>query len=154
MRHAKSDWGDPQASDFDRPLNARGSRDVPRVARFLAQNFQLDLILSSSAVRARQTAEGLAAQWPNAEFVLDGDLYLANPRTLSSAVSAADNRLRQAIVIAHNPGLEDWVHQLTGTPVVMPAAAVACVQADTDDWASLVASGDRLRWLIVPRMLS
>ena len=61
VRHAKSDWGSPSLDDNDRPLNARGMRDAPAQARRLAaaleaSDVRLDVLLSSTALRARTTA--------------------------------------------------------------------------------------------------
>ena len=35
VRHGKSDWSLPGQNDWDRPLNKRGQRDVPVIARRL-----------------------------------------------------------------------------------------------------------------------
>ena len=61
VRHAKSSWDDPELSDFNRPLNKRGKRDLPLMAaRLLPMGIQPDLILSSGARRAITTAEQIA----------------------------------------------------------------------------------------------
>ena len=58
MRHAKSAWNTDAASDFDRPLTARGERDAERMAEWLADvDIVPDAILSSSAVRAKTTVQ-------------------------------------------------------------------------------------------------
>jgi phosphohistidine phosphatase len=60
VRHAKSDWSTPGQSDFDRPLNARGRRDGPRMAAWLAEQPEpATWIWCSDAVRARSTAEDI-----------------------------------------------------------------------------------------------
>jgi len=58
LRHAKSSWSHPGLSDHDRPLNKRGKRDAPRMGQLLREEGLLpDLIISSSAKRAKTTAE-------------------------------------------------------------------------------------------------
>ena len=85
VRHAKSDWGDPRLDDHDRPLNDRGLRDAPRMARRLAETgFRPDVILSSTALRARTTAEAFGAELGVA-VSLDPELYGAPARTLLAA---------------------------------------------------------------------
>ncbi|WP_146066749.1 SixA phosphatase family protein [Candidatus Venteria ishoeyi] len=37
LRHAKSSWDHPGLSDFERPLNARGLKNAPKMGRRLAQ---------------------------------------------------------------------------------------------------------------------
>ena len=74
-RHAKSAWDDPTLDDHDRPLNDRGMHDAPRMAKRLAEaGFRPDVILSSTAVRARTTAEAFGAALRVA-VSLDPDLY-------------------------------------------------------------------------------
>ncbi len=61
IRHAKSSWGEVDISDFDRPLNKRGKKDLPFMANRLKEfGIKPDLILSSPAKRAQKTAKTIA----------------------------------------------------------------------------------------------
>ncbi len=61
QRHAKSSWKDPGLDDHDRPLNKRGKKDGPRMGRLVREEDLIpDLILSSTAVRAKNTAKEVA----------------------------------------------------------------------------------------------
>ncbi len=137
MRHAKSDWGHAMLSDHDRPLNERGRRDAPRMARWLAQRGCLpDLILGSTANRVRQTIEGLLSVWTHQPLVLtSSSLYLASPTTirehlLCDAILPDGHRPRVAMLVAHNPGIEELTSQWLDTPTRMPTAAVAIFQCE------------------------
>jgi phosphohistidine phosphatase len=134
VRHAKSDWGNPGLADHDRPLNDRGIRDAPRMARALAETgFRPEVILSSTAVRARTTAEAFAAQFGVA-VSLDPELYGAPGSALLAA--AAASAARRVIVVAHDPGMTDLAEQLSGGGIAhMPTCAVATFTWDQDDWA-------------------
>jgi phosphohistidine phosphatase len=58
LRHAKSSWEDSELSDFERALNARGKRDATRIGKLiLEEGLTPHCIISSSAVRARSTAD-------------------------------------------------------------------------------------------------
>ncbi|MFE1644493.1 SixA phosphatase family protein [Microbacterium sp. P01] len=144
VRHAKSDWGDPDLDDHDRPLNARGLRDAPVMARRLADTgFLPDVIVSSTAVRARTTAEAFGAELGTA-VDLEPSLYGAPPRTLLAV--AAATRARSVVLVAHDPGMSTLAGDLSGDGVSrMPTCAVATftwtdAQWDTvdalapDDW--------------------
>ena len=154
MRHAKSDWSRPEQEDFDRPLNKRGRKDVPRVAGFLeACGGTPDLVLASAAVRAQETAARLVEELEEGpQLVLDGRLYMAAPETLSEVVAAAAGKAGTALVIAHNPGLEQWIARLTGARVRLPTAAVARVDLDVPRWEGPLEEGE-LQWLVTPRLL-
>ena len=57
LRHAKSSWDDPDLADFDRPLNHRGRTAAPFMGETVSRyGLQPDLVLSSPAVRAKETA--------------------------------------------------------------------------------------------------
>ena len=146
VRHAKSDWGDPGIDDHDRPLNDRGVRDAPRMARRLAATgFRPDVILSSSALRARTTAEAFAAELGVA-VSLDPELYGAPASSLLSAAAATG--ARSVMVVAHDPGMSALAGRLSDGEIGhMPTCAVATFIWAQDDWD--VATGlDPDNWTI------
>ena len=144
VRHAKSDWGDPTLDDHDRPLNDRGIRDAPRMARKLAEtDFRPEVILSSTALRARTTAEAFAAEFGVA-VDLEAELYGAPGRILLS--TAAASGARRVIVVAHDPGMTGLAAQLSGGEIAhMPTCAVATFTWDEEDW-DVVDALDPVEW--------
>jgi phosphohistidine phosphatase len=92
IRHAKSDWDDPALSDHDRPLNARGQRSAPRIGAWLAeQGVTPDAVLCSTALRTRETWDGIATQLPEApEPVFSHGLYHAAPIDMLNAIRDSD----------------------------------------------------------------
>lgn len=109
LRHAKSDWNQ-DTSDFDRPLNTRGQRDAARLGRWAhAQKLQPDVLLSSPARRAAQTAEALCTEigFAPADITWDERIYLAPTHVLLDVLADLPAQARQVILIGHNPGLED-----------------------------------------------
>ncbi len=144
MRHAKSDWTDAVLEDHDRPLNDRGRRDAPRMGRLLAaEGLMPDLVVCSTAVRARQTLEGLAAGGGlgEAAVVHEASLYLASPGTIlavaRAAVGDAGGEPERVLLIGHNPGMEELASRLAGRFVRFPTATVAVCDLATIDWADL-----------------
>lgn len=107
QRHAKSDYP-PGVPDHDRPLAARGRRDAPVAGAWLAEHGPaLDLALVSTAVRARQTWDLIAPAIPTVATSLDGRIYEASVGTLLRVISEISEDVDSAIVVGHNPGLED-----------------------------------------------
>lgn len=133
VRHAKSDWGSPSLDDHDRPLNARGMRDAPALARRLADSgLRPDAILASTALRARTTAEFFGAALGIAPEP-DPDLYGAPASALLAA--AAARGVDAVVVIAHDPGMTVLAERLSGGGIGhMPTCAVATFRWDTADW--------------------
>lgn len=139
MRHAKSSWDNPALVDHDRPLNARGRRDAPRIGAWLRrQQLVPDYLTCSTAARAEQTARevvgpsGCAAPL---EPVLRAELYHASPRAWRSVIRSLPAESRRPLLIGHNPGLEELLHELTGEAVAMPTAAVAVLQLKVEKWS-------------------
>jgi phosphohistidine phosphatase len=158
IRHAKSDWKAGVGSDFERPLNARGKRDGPRMAGWLAaQDGPASWIWSSDAVRALATtrfvAEGFASAVP--EVVSDHRLYLASPEQLLDVIRGTPAEIRSAAVVAHNPGLTELVNLLAGRAVIdnLPTFGVARF-ALTGPWADLAFGTGELELLTSPKRLN
>ncbi len=117
VRHAKSSWKNEGQSDFDRPLNDRGNRDGPVMARRLVSRQCIpDLMLVSSARRAQETSLYMkqAFDTPSDQYQLIDDLYLAEPETLLAVLATVPAETRHVMIIAHNPGLESLSELLAG----------------------------------------
>ena len=97
LRHAKSSWKDLDVTDHDRALNSRGERDAPRIGKIIAaEEVRPDIILSSTAKRARRTAEAVsdAVGLSGKAVVLDSRLYLAEPAEIVNVVLNAGSDVR------------------------------------------------------------
>ena len=114
LRHAKSDWSAGAAGDHERPLNARGERAAAVVGIYLRQQgLAPDLVLTSTAVRARTTAELVLFHGRiDAELRMERELYLADPQTILGVVRRAAGQQQRILLVAHNPGLEELVQAL------------------------------------------
>lgn len=133
IRHAKSDWDDPSLSDHDRPLNPRGRRDAPRMAALLAaREWRPELILASTAVRARTTAAEFAATL-DAPLELREELYGASSSSLWAA--AVGSGASDVVVVAHDPGISILARQLSDKAPLMPTCAVAVFEWRGADWS-------------------
>ena len=146
IRHAKSDWGDAGLDDHDRPLAERGIKDAPRMARRLAETgFRPDAIISSTALRARTTAEAFGAELRVA-VALDPELYGASARTLLATAVASG--FDSVALVAHDPGMSVLAAQLSGDRIEhMPTCAVATFTWDEDDW-DVVDAVDPVEWTL------
>ncbi len=156
MRHAKSDYPPDVRSDFDRPLNERGRKDVPLIGKLL-NNFgpQPDAVSASPALRVRQTVEGLATtlNLPTNALSFNESLYLAPPQTLAQAAATFPNSVQTGLLIAHNPGLEEWIAQLTGARVGLPTAGLAAIQLGCFSWTEIEQTYGQLLYFINPPVI-
>ena len=139
MRHAKSSWDESGLHDHDRPLNKRGKVNAPRMGRLLRElDMVPDLIMTSSARRARDTAEAVADQSGyEGEAKVVEDLYAAPPEAYLEALEAVDDSYARILVIGHNPGLEELLEMLTSEREALPTAAIARVDLPIESWQAL-----------------
>lgn len=153
LRHAKSSWSDPDLADFDRPLNDRGTKAAPFMGTVMReQGFSPELILSSPAVRARQTAELVIGSAPlPGELRFDERIYEASPQTLRTVISETAADVESVMLVGHNPGMEGFVRFLTGDTETMPTAALAVIGLRIDNWADIAAGTGRLVRVIRPK---
>ncbi len=111
LRHAKSDWDDPDQDDHDRPLNQRGRAAAPKIGAWLREQGHIPTrILCSTALRTRETLTGLAL--PKAETVFLRELYLAPARLILSLAQGPGTLL----IVGHNPGMGEAAFRATTTP--------------------------------------
>lgn len=139
MRHAKSSWKQSELQDFDRPLNKRGRKDAPRMGSLLREKGLVpQLILSSSAERARETVEGVT-EGPGyrGEVRYFDSLYQAEPQVYLDLLQALPDHFDQVMVVGHNPGIAALLEMLTGEEDAMPTAAVAVVTLPVQHWQDL-----------------
>lgn len=137
IRHAKSDWSGFE-TDFDRPLSKRGHRQAPEAGRWLATHHpDIDLAVVSPANRARTTWELVAGQIRGDIAVrYDERVYAAGTRDLLEVLWGLPETAHTAVLVGHNPGLEDLAEQLTGQWVAMITSAIAVLSV-TGSWADL-----------------
>jgi phosphohistidine phosphatase len=139
MRHAKSSWSNSLITDFERPLNKRGRRVAPLVAKFIQQKgLTPNLIVSSSAQRAKMTAELFVENCKGINedrLQLTQDFYHAASRVyLDFLTSFSDPSVETLMFVGHNPGMEDLVERLSSDWESLPTAAVAHFELPGDDW--------------------
>lgn len=148
MRHAKSSWSNEGLSDYERPLNPRGTKDAPRMGKLLLDNDLVpDLILTSSAKRAHTTAELVAmASNYNQEVMYVQKFYQADPTTYLSVLQQLTTDPQKVMVVGHNPGISDLLSRLSGQYVGMTTANIGVVALPITQWSEirLYTKGDLL----------
>lgn len=144
MRHAKSDWSQPNTGDHDRSLNARGQAAAPKMARWLANAGDIpDLILGSTARRVRETVSGMMSVWDQQPPAYESKvLYLATPETILQTVRVDSLDKTCVMVVAHNPGIQYLASQLASRELTFPTAAIAIFDFQLETWQQLAMSND------------
>ena len=135
MRHAKSDWSDHAAADFNRTLIDRGKRDAKKMGAWLKKKKIIpDLIVSSPAARAERTALIVSKEtgFDPVAIVRDKRIYDAALDDLLKVIDTHAQETRCLLLIGHNPGLEELLGYLSSDQPeanragkVMTTAAIA-----------------------------
>lgn len=152
VRHAKSNRDDPSLADFERPLSKRGKRDALLVGQRLRERgLVIDLILTSSAKRTRQTAKRLAVEldYPEAEIRRDGRLYLQGVVGLLTVLQRLDDVWQNVLLVGHNPDLSELARQLSGQALEdLPTSGAFGLQLSIDHWSALAADSGRIEFVL------
>lgn len=158
-RHAKSDWEDPTLADHDRPLNARGRGDAPKIGAWLrGKRYVPDAALVSSARRTQETWGGVSAALGQAvPMTVMPRLYLAEPEVILAHLRAQS--AARVILVAHNPGIGAAAERLLAAPPAhhafadYPTCATLVVDFPCDDWGAVGWGMGHAVDFIVPREL-
>lgn len=151
LRHGKSDWSAGQP-DHERPLNPRGERQAGEVGVLLdGAGHVPELILTSTAVRARTTAEHVLAStgWTT-PLVEEPRLYESTADRTIARLRSVDDEVSTVMVVGHQPTWSVLVERLTGTMPDMRTSAAAVIDLPLDSWAHLDEGTGHFRELLRP----
>lgn len=164
LRHAKSGWDDAVQRDVDRPLNPKGRRAARTVGAHLRrEGFAFDHVVASPALRVRQTLDEVASGYGAAIApAWDRRIYLASAATLLDVIRELPETAATALLVGHNPGLEDLVLLLVpdaapglrdAVEEKYPTASVAELRLAVDRWDDVAKGGATLHRFVRPRDL-
>ncbi len=127
LRHAKSDWFAGAAGDFDRPISARGERDLPLIAsRIVAEDWQPDRILCSPSLRTRQTLEAVAGfLLGDPDIIYAAGLYDSSGADYAALIRSHGGDAETLMIIGHNPMTHETAMRLAAPTTSSAATELA-----------------------------
>lgn len=155
IRHAKSDQSF-FGNDFERPLNERGKKDAPEMAKkLLKKNIVIDAFISSPAARAKRTAELFAKEYqvPDDDIVFITALYHAPAEVFYEVIKKLPDDAHSIAIFSHNPGITYFVNSLVKDVRIdnMPTCAVFAIEADCTNWSGFAKASKRLLFFEWPK---
>lgn len=154
MRHAQSAEKQPGQADKDRELTPQGMRDAQQAGRYLIQEkINLDLVISSTAVRARQTTENISRVFDlNVDQIqFEEVLYAASVPALLGLITQMDEQYTHVLYVGHNPIISYLAEYLTKAAIGdMPPAAIAMIKFDATHWEEVNQGSGELIALVTP----
>ena len=166
FRHGKSSWDDPGLADFARPLTGRGRRAARLMGGHMARAKWIpEVVLCSSAVRARQTLEFAMRSWPEPapDVRFQKNLYLADADTLLRQARALDGSANSVMLVGHEPGMRDFALLLADKAEdayldrmarKFPTAALAVFAFPFRRWDKIAAESGKLIAFVRPKDLT
>ncbi|MBB3966339.1 MULTISPECIES: SixA phosphatase family protein [Rhizobium] len=122
LRHAEAAFPAPGQSDFDRPLSERGYAAAEILAENAAdKSYKPDLVVSSTAIRCRQTADAVhRAMGENLDIRFVDALYNATPEIYLDILGAQQD-MGAVMLVGHNPVIEQTLEALIGHQLLAQA---------------------------------
>lgn len=156
VRHAKSSHDDPTLTDFDRPLAERGFKDAPKIGKRLKnRGIQLDLIMSSTSVRTKQTIEPIAKAlgYDYDKILWNRKIYRCSGRTYIEQVKMIDDAFSSVMVVGHNPATtycaNFWQNDTTIEKVF--TTGVVAIEFNTDSWKKISKFNGKFKFFEYPK---
>ena len=154
LRHAKSSWDDPGLSDHSRTLAPRGLKATKLLAKHLReQKITPSLVLCSTAVRARETLDGIGL---DGDRSIEEELYTASAGQWIERLNRVPDETESVMAIGHNPALQQLVLALAGANETIarkfPTAALATLSFECP-WSELEPGSAQLTELVRPKDL-
>lgn len=157
VRHAKSSWDYPDLPDHDRPLLEKGKKRTKTIIDYLlAQDVQVDFIISSSAVRALETAKYIARalNYVLDEIKVDPQVYHAGITQLEDQFYDLSDQYQSVMIVGHNPAFTNFANLFLDTKIDwLPTSGIVCIEFDTNHWDRIFESDLKTCFVISPKML-
>jgi len=157
VRHAKSSWDISSMNDFERPLNDRGKKDAPIMAKRLEdKKIIIDAFVSSPAKRAKKTAELFCSVYgkPEGEIIFVSKLYHAGIDVFYEVVEELNEAYSKVAIFSHNPGITGFVNTLINGVHIdnLPTCGVFAIQVQTEKWKDFKKSKKEFLFFDYPKL--
>jgi len=154
LRHAKA-TREPVNDDAARPLAPEGEDAAARIGRFLAAAGVVpDALLTSPAIRARDTLERVAAAAGWEAPRQERPLYETTPAGVLACLRELPAAVDLVVAVGHEPTWSDTASRLIGGGNLrLATCAVAAVGLDIQGWGALAGGRGQLLWLVSPKLL-
>ena len=154
IRHAKSSWSNPLLEDFERPLNKRGAKNAPFMAKVLKQKeVNPDLIISSPSKRTKDTLDFFIKEFDyKGEIIFEESIYEAPYINILKVIKNIDDKHKTIFLFGHNPGLNDLADFLLGRfEDNIPTCGVLKINFDTNYWKNISKDNSKLIFFNFPK---
>ena len=158
LRHAHAMEKGVGQKDIDRELDSIGLQNSTRMGiNFSNKSLQFDMIMSSPASRAFQTASLIAEQikYEPARIHKNDEIFEASVRTLLQVVNRFKADWDSVLLVGHNPSITYLAEYLTGAEIGnMTTCGVCQVEFSIDAWQEVTENIGELASYEYPDLLN
>jgi phosphohistidine phosphatase len=157
VRHAKSSWEEPGIKDIDRPLMEKGINKTQRVIEYFQRNnISVDLMISSPAVRAFETAKLIARgiDYPVKNIKQDNKIYDGYYDRILDIIYNTPREVNSLMIFGHNPTITQLANLFLHPGIdMLPTSGVVSISFDTENWENIPGTEPKKEFIIFPKML-
>ncbi|MBN2172558.1 MAG: phosphohistidine phosphatase SixA [Bacteroidales bacterium] len=157
VRHAKSSWDHPGLSDHERPLLEKGKKRTKKVIDFLLEkNIQVDLIISSYAVRAFETATIIAKalKYPEEQIQKSTNIYHGDVDNLFNHFYDLSDNVKSLMLVGHNPTFTNFANYFMDEKIDwLATSGIVCIEFKTDSWENILQAEKKTKFVITPKKM-
>ena len=152
LRHGKAANPEGYEKDYDRPLSKKGIVQINQVGYFLKQEGHcIDQIISSSALRTKETTQISNHYLGVPKVSFHDDLYLANRETILDVVMNTSEE-KNILYVGHNFGISELATYFAGERISMTTGMLITIQFDTDNWKDIIKRNGVLKEYLQPNI--
>ena len=156
FRHGKSDWDAIYDKDHNRPLSKRGIKAAKKMGNYLKQINQIpDVVISSSAIRAKNTAELAmnSGDWKSI-FYIEPRIYGGSSQELLSIVQKINKKIKTVCLVGHEPICSSFISLCTFHSQRFTTASMAKIDFEFKEWSEINFGKGILNWTKSPKEIS
>ena len=157
VRHAKSSWDHPELSDFDRPLINTGIKKTKQIIKYLIEkSVSVDLIISSPAVRALETAKLIAGglDYPLENIKQEPALYEAGIENYLDLIHKTSDKINSLMIFGHNLTITRVANIFLDKGIdILPTSGIVAITFKTEHWLEISKIQPEQKFVVFPKML-
>ena len=153
FRHGKSDWDAVYDKDHNRPLSKKGKNASKKMGKYLVEINQIpDIVISSSALRAKSTAEIAmnSGSWQS-HFLIEDRIYGRSSNFLLELTLMLDNSHKSVCFVGHEPTCSSFISLCTFHSQKFKTGSMAKIDYKKSDWSKIKFGEGSLDWIKSPK---
>jgi len=158
VRHGKSSWDYPELSDKKRPLLKKGVNRTEKIGKYLSDNnIKVDLIISSPAVRAFETARIIAQaiNYPKEQIEINNSIYESDEDNIFEIIENLTNEVNSVMIFGHNPTFTYFANYFLEDKLDwLPTSGTVSISFQTDDWRKIETAKRKINFVLTQKSIN